>query len=143
MILRHVTLKRRIPSIIESNALNAEAFIIRTRSNDGSYNAFEVNPTSDVLVRIFPIIKSNPIESFSEEDIFELSFDGDRMFADGLILEDMNQNKVQLWYLVTEGVLTEEEFLSLGEFKFIRGEVSLEYLTNECKRRLDEFIKSQ
>jgi len=139
MILRHVTLRRRLPSIIQCNALNAEVLTIR-ESNDGRYTAFEVNPTSNVLVRIFPIIKSDFFDDFLMEDIFELCFDGERMIADGLILENLNQNKSQLLHLVKDGTLTEDEFMTIGEFRFIRGEVSLDYLTSDSRRILYEVI---
>ncbi|MFT5874501.1 MAG: hypothetical protein ACI8WT_003471 [Clostridium sp.] len=140
MILRHVTLRKMLPSIIQCNALNAEAFIIRKEHIDGKYNAFEVNPTSNVLLRIFPIIKSNSFNNFSAEDIFELNFDGDRMIADGLVLEDLNQHKMQLRYLLKTGKLTEDELMTIGEFRFVRGEVSLDYLTSDCSRILNEVI---
>lgn len=142
MILRHVTLKKYLPKIVEINSLYAEAHRVRKISADGGYNAFEVNPISNVLVRIFPLIKSNPFNTYVEGDQFELLFDGDRMLADGLVLEDLGQSKIQLQYLVHIAKITTEEYESIGQFRFIAGEVSLNYLTQESRDNLNNYINT-
>ncbi len=48
--------------------LRPSVHCIRTKVSDGRHNAFEINPTTDVIVRIFPILKRNCLESFSEDN---------------------------------------------------------------------------
>jgi len=138
--LRHITLKRRLEKIYRDGCLNP-ADSSRTNSFDSSYVAFELDPTSDVLVKIFPAIKSNLLEAFEEGDQFELIFDGTRLVSDGMKLEILSQNKLQLIDYVELDVMTREEYESIGEFVFFKGKVSLEYLTSDSNDKLNEYLK--
>ncbi|MDU4589933.1 hypothetical protein [Clostridium sp.] len=139
MILRHVTLKKNLKQIYEDGCLDSTK-TLRKRSSDKDYVSFELEPSSDVLVRIFPMLKSNLISTVHDGEQFELLFDGEKMLEDGIQLERVNQSKIQLKAYQENGEITQEEYYSIGEFVLIKGKVSLKYLTDISKDMLEEFI---
>ena len=141
MILRHVTLKRRLPKIYKDWCLKIKAST-RVKSSDSDYVAFELNPTSNVLVNKFHIFKSNPIDTFTYEDIFELQFDADKLTAAGKELKRLSQNKIQLKGYVESEIISSQEYDSIGEFIFINDNVSLDYLTSDSKKKLEDYMNN-
>ncbi|MGE7828838.1 hypothetical protein [Paenibacillus sp. NPDC093718] len=144
MILRHVTLKSKLSSIYQHEALLPAAELgIRMRSADKDYVAFELNPTSDVLVRIFPMLKSNSFNSKSvmDGDQFELLFDGKKMSAEGFLIEQLNQLKIQIRPYIGQNGFTEEEYESIGAFVFVQSRVPIKYLTEDSRATLEDYIR--
>lgn len=142
MILRHVTLKSKLSSIYQHEALLPAAELgIRMESADKDYVAFELNPTSDALVRIFPMLKSNPLHSVMDGDQFELLFDGKRMLAEGFLLKQLNQHKIQIRPYIGQNGFSEEEYESIGEFVFVLSRVPIKYLTEDSRARLEDYIR--
>ena len=137
MILRHVTLRRRLPKIVRDRCLNPDAST-RKDSSDYGHISFEKEPINDVLVRIFPLIKSSCLEQFCDGDQYELLFDGHKLLQDGYKVETLGQVREQLAGSVQLGILTEKELKSLGDFVHIKGKVPLDYLLEESKLRLRE-----
>jgi uncharacterized protein YbgA (DUF1722 family) len=141
LILRHVTLKRRLIKIYNDGYLDPTASS-RKLSSDNKFIAFELNPKNETLIKIFHVLKSNPLDTFTAKDVFELTFDGNKMIADGKVLETLTQNKYQLINYIKSGFISQQEYDSIGDFIFVKGKISLDYLTKESKNRLEEFIKT-
>lgn len=141
MILRHVTLKRRLSGIYECGALYPAAELgMRMGSADKEYVSFELNPTTEALIKVFPILKSNPFGIVKQGDQFELLFDGNKMMDDGFTIDLLSQHKIQIREYIGQNGFTEEDYESIGEFVFVRSRVSLKYLTEESRERLEDYL---
>jgi len=141
MFLRHITLKKWLKAIYESECLDPSK--TPRHGIDREYMSFELNPVSDILFRAFPKLKSNPISNIQDGEQFELLFDADKMQTDGIeLVEKVGANsKRELEMTLRLSGFSKQEIESVGEYRFIKGKVSLKYLTSESKRQLEQFIR--
>lgn len=141
MKLRHITLKKSLQSIYNDGALDAS----KTLRNgvDKEYVAFELNPKTNVLFNIFHKLKSNDLLNvhISPDDVFELIFDGNKMLADGIQIEKVGGNgKVEISTALSQWGITEKDWISIGEYRFVKGKVSLQYLTEKSTEKLRAYL---
>jgi hypothetical protein len=140
--LRHITLKKNLQSIYNDGALEASKTL--RNGMDKEYVAFELNPNTDVLLDIFHKLKSNDLSNvhISPDDVFELIFDGNKMLADGIeIVEKVGGNsKVEISIALPQWGITEKDWMSIGEYRFVKGKASLQYLTEESSKKLHAYL---
>lgn len=142
MNLRHITPKRNLSNIYEDGVLRPASNLgIRQQSSDSGHVAFELDPQSDALYRMFPYLKAHL--RLQEGDFFILDFDGDRLIADGYHPIELSQYKIQIQHLVGQHGFTMDDYDSVGLFRFIQGEVPLRYLAEESRERLENFLSLQ
>ncbi|MDV2886278.1 hypothetical protein RYX45_13900 [Alkalihalophilus pseudofirmus] len=128
-LLRHITKKEFLPSIISSGALLGE-FV--QRKGDNNYISFEANPTDDTLVRNFHIIKN-----WEESEVFELIFNGENLVRDGFnicsTIDGKRFSKIEI-DLEMQAKGKDNIAHLVGDYAFIKGLVPLRYLTDISKQ---------
>ena len=136
MIIRHTTQVKFLQSIMTDGFLNPSHNPKRF-SCDKEYISFEKYTGSNTLVNLYIKLKK-----IKKEEAFELFFDSDLMEKDGLELVAKFHNGGIHTKLELKDMLTEEEYNSVGDYIFVRGCVSLKYLTEECRNKLENFMKN-
>jgi hypothetical protein len=135
MILRHTTHKDNLSKIVEEGCLNGKYF---EREKDIQHVSFELNPQNNVLTDNFYRMKNKG----NQQDYFFLEFDGQRLIDAGYaILDKIGEqkfSKVEITFILKD--LTTEEYEGIGNYRFVHGEVPLEFLTEESKMRLNELL---
>lgn len=160
MILRHTTHKLRLSSIFESGGLDANRNL---RTRDGQFISFELNPPTDFLKNNMHLLKSN-WTSWETDDTFSLDFDLNRIIDEGIVVYDPTSSGLNLTafsdlYIGLKSLnefivwpphspinnpsnITNENIHSLvGEYRFVKDFLPLEYLTPDSDELLNSFIK--
>lgn len=137
MILRHITLKKHLKSIVEMDCLLPTN---QPRRSDHGYISFEKYNGNDYLLKPFVIEKKVELE-----DVFPLLFDGEKIMNDGINIVDLFENggkmtKEELNPQFFESPLTMIEFAQIGDYRFIKGTLSLKYLLPESKEALTKMM---
>lgn len=132
MILRHITLVDNLQSIINDGCLDAR--YSRRRSVDKGYIALEAYNGNDIMLDIAVLAKNAIGGNFTRDSFFSLYFDSIQMETNGIVLvvdgmPTKSENKI--WQL------SSTDYSSIGEYRFIYGQLSLNYLTCESKTALD------
>ncbi|CEG25676.1 hypothetical protein [Bacillus sp. B-jedd] len=144
MILRHITLSINIPSILEDGYLKPAN---KPGCMDHDCVSFEVYNGSNAFIKC-----CMHEEGLDEEDIVPLYFDSNKMNEDGYYpvekvyekaysKKELEVNiKKEVFHkefgMISIGIITQEEYDSIGEYRFVKGKVPLKYLTEESKQRL-------
>lgn len=65
------------------------------------------------------------------------------MLENGIIFQCGNglPGKVENIVFVYDGSITKSEYEQIGEYLFVKHEVPLKYLTNDCKRKLSAYAR--
>ncbi|MDF9495168.1 hypothetical protein P5772_22100 [Bacillus cereus] len=145
MILRHVTSKQNLSSILEDGYL-------KPTSNPGKPDhecvSFEIYNGSVALIKCLLEQKS-----LKEDEIISLFFDGNMMTEEGLPpvrnvhASAYSKSELQVYIpkvvnhpdvgpMKVGGLLTQDEYDSIGDYRFVQGNVPLKYLTSETKQLL-------
>lgn len=144
MILRHLTTIRKLPLILESGYLIPAD---KPGKMDDKLVSFEVYTGSEELIKCYAEQKK-----VSKEDIIPLFFDGQKMVNEGINLvkkvygNAYSKSELQVFIGKTfthkgnqydvPGIITQEEYESIGEYLFVDSRVPLRFLTAETKRNL-------
>ncbi len=133
-VLRHVTNKRFLYSIINEGKLSDE-FLLGKK--DRSHISFESNPKTNTLVENFHILKQEL--GWKKNDIFELQFDAKKLHENGYKI--LNNIEGKYYSKVELDIVIDHKVSHLvGDYVFIKGEVPLKYLTDESKSNLLNWI---
>lgn len=133
MILRHITLVENLQSIIKDGCLDAR--YSRRKSVDKGYIALEEYKGNDVMLDIAVLAKSGAGKKFTRDSFFSLYFDSIQMEHDGIVLVTdgirITKRENEFWKL------SSTDYDAIGEYRFIYGQLSLNYLTCESRKALD------
>ena len=135
IILRHVTPIENIPSILKEGKLSAQ-FSLRRLSYDRIFVCFEVYTGSRFL-------EEQCKKKSREGGVFSLMFSKKDMLENAIIFQCGNglPGKVENIVFVYDGSITKSEYEQIGEYLFVKHEVPLKYLTNDCKRKLSAYAR--
>ncbi|MEB2492874.1 hypothetical protein SOP93_17050 [Peribacillus frigoritolerans] len=134
MLLRHITNINSLESIIKDGCLDSK---YNKRKHDRDYLSFELNPKTNFLVDIFHLLKE-----WDPEETFELLFDGEKLLENHYEIHDSMDNikfnkQIDVgWKLKGKVSFSENDIEMIGDYCFIKGKVSLEYLTKETKEKI-------
>lgn len=133
-ILRHVTKKEFLSSIISDGALRG-CYVRRTLDNN--YISFELNPTNDTLVNVFHILKDWEIN-----EPFELLFDGEQLIQAGYeinaTIDGKPYIKDEIDFVMRARGLREVSH-EIGDYVFIKDNVPLKFLTSGSKKEIEKW----
>lgn len=139
MILRHITNRKSLNNIIAEGCLNPQH---NRRKHDRGFVSFELNPVSNFLVDNFHILKN-----WSSADTFELLFDGNKLEEHGYEIVDniegIRFNKLSDVGMGLNGHIsfTDEDLEGIGDCRFIKGTVPLEFLIEDTKEKIEKWKK--
>lgn len=160
LILRHSTHVSRLDPIVEKNGLCSSSSL---RPSDLKFLSFELNPPTNFLKENIYLLKTN-WTSWEQSDTFSLEFDMERIHQAGITIYDSTTSNLRVTEVgdfksfiessidsitwpstVNADHFTEvnsENILELvGEYRFIKDFLSLEYLTDESRLLLEQFIR--
>lgn len=144
IILRHITQKVFLKSIYNNGYLDSKRSEKQkmTAKDYVSFELYEDNGDIDGLLKVYVNQKG-----LFEKDCFSLFFDGDKMREAGISIVDEFENggretKYGDLVFLPIDILTLEEAEKIGEYRHVKGNVSLEYLTKESLEALTAYIQS-
>ncbi|WP_249594316.1 hypothetical protein [Peribacillus frigoritolerans] len=128
MILRHLTTKELFEKILKDGFLKGSENLRPTHKGHVSFELY--NPEKDPLAFIRAFSKAKGIP---ETSVVELLFDGTKMIENGIevretFINGVKDKKIELGYYVDE-----TELESIGDYRFVFGNVSLEFLIDAPK----------
>lgn len=132
MILRHITKKECLSSIINDNCLKGSNNL---RKRHEGYVSFEnFNPNYDRSVLLCGIANAKNV---APSELVELFFDEKKIIKSGLkvsetFLDGTRDSKTELTYYG----ISKEELSSVGDYRYVYGRVSLDFLTDESKKEI-------
>ncbi|MED2615411.1 hypothetical protein COF41_29890 [Bacillus toyonensis] len=133
MILRHLTTRDKIFSIVEERILRGSDNLRKAHKGFVSFELFNPNVDRDAFKRIYLQVKPG---NFDFEDIVELLFDGNRMVENGIEIVDCfteGRKDTKSELSIVPGI-NQADLEVMGDYQFVYGDVSLDYLTDESKR---------
>lgn len=159
LILRHSTHVKRLSSIVEDNGLCSSSNL---RSKDNGFLSFELNPPTDFLKENIYLLKVN-WTSWKQDDTFPLEFDVEKIYQSGITIHDSTTSGLGITEVVDFKIFIESSFNSItwpstvdpnhfteinsenilelvGEYRFIQGFLSLDYLTDQSRSLLEQFM---
>lgn len=133
MILRHLTDKRNIESILKDGFLKGSDNLRATHNNHVSFEIFNPYRERNSFIKAYALAKG--IEASS---VIELLFDAEKMTNAGIEIRDcyINGIKDTNIELSLYPEVTDEDLKSIGEYRFVHGNVSLEFLAEQTKREI-------
>ena len=137
-ILRHVTALYNIPSILQEEKLSAK-FSPRKLSSDIRYVAFEEYAGNDIFEKLY---QENRLKGAAT---FSLLFNKNQMLDDGVVFRSGQgfPSKIENQVFVFDKTISEVEYEQIGDYLFVENEVSLRYLTAECKNSLRAYATKE
>ncbi|WP_243549278.1 hypothetical protein [Priestia megaterium] len=126
MILRHCTLKKHIPSILSDGYIRGSN---RPGKSDDKCISFEEYKGNDYFLKGYMLLNN-----LNVEDVAQLFVDGNKLLKEGFQFKNTWYSKEEHYVLFHSGQISAEEYKGIGEYYFIEGSLSLEYLTDETKK---------
>lgn len=168
MILRHSTHIYNVASILQHGGISSN---FNLGKKDKGYLSLELNPPTDFLNNNLHLLKEKllhlgdeSILPWNKEDTIALDFDLQLIEQSGIaILKDRGGKPVSAYWDIKLGlcqqtpfiewpqeadikrfeqITTENIFSLIGEYRFIHGFLSLEYLNIESRKSLDSLAKN-
>ncbi|MCM3742938.1 hypothetical protein M3193_02170 [Sporosarcina luteola] len=123
MILRHLTTKDKYKEILKAGCLIGSNNMRKDHKGYVSFELFNQSFEEMEFKKVFAVAKNTSVEN-----VVQLLFDGNQMQADGIeILENfkngIKHSKVELTLYPIDFDINQ-----IGEYRFVYGNVSLEYL---------------
>lgn len=133
MILRHLTTIEKIESILSDGFLRGSNNMRTAHKGHVSFEVFNPNCERTAFVKAFSVAKKVNLK-----DVVELFFDAEKMKSAGIEIRNsfINGKKDTKVELSIFPEVTESDFKSIGDYCFVYGEVSLDFLTEQTKREL-------
>ncbi|MFU2033194.1 hypothetical protein CN582_16140 [Bacillus wiedmannii] len=134
MILRHLTTIDAVPLILQDGFLKGSNNSRPLHTGHVSFVLFNPEMDRTVYKEAFAQVKNVDIE-----DVFELFFDGREMMEQGIIVSETficgnKDSKCELFEPFTRVPL--ERINEIGDYRYVYGNVSLNFLKDECRREI-------
>lgn len=131
-MLRHITQKKFLPSIISDNYLKGSDNLRKRHKGYVSFEAYDPSCNRSILVNALADAKN-----VKQDEMVELFFDDKKMIDHGLnVSETFNDglydNKIEVTY---HGV-SEVDLKHVGDYRYVFGTVSLEFLTDDSRNEI-------
>ena len=135
MVLRHVTPIENVQSILSDGKLSAE-YSPRKQSSDRGFVSLEVYTGSSFMEQLC-CRKSKVGKTFAFLFCKRCMLEAGIEFKSGQGFRSKNEN---ILYVVN-GSISQKEYDQIGDYFFVKGEVALKFLTDECKAHLRAYAE--
>lgn len=128
LILRHLTTSDKFHSILKDGVLKGSNNLRNTHNGHVSFEEFNREKDERAFVKGFALTKG-----VRESEVIQLLFDGTKMVQMGIEIRDSfingtKDSKIELGYFISD-----EELESVGDYRFVFGEVPLDFLLEQPK----------